>query len=163
MRVVPDGLACPCGGHGCWEQYASGPVLVREARRLAVDGLDASTLLGLGDGTPEGITSAQLAPAAQLGDPAAQAAFAIVGRWLGTGLASLAAVLDTGRFVVGGGVCEVGELILQPIRAAYLQVLSAAKFKPVAPIHLAELGSHAGLVGAAELARTKTRNRGMLR
>ena len=35
MQVVPDGRRCECGNRGCWEQYASGNVLVREARELA--------------------------------------------------------------------------------------------------------------------------------
>ena len=34
MRVVPDGILCGCGNHGCFEQYASGSALVREARAL---------------------------------------------------------------------------------------------------------------------------------
>jgi len=35
MRVVPDGQQCGCGQRGCWEQYASGTALVREARAVA--------------------------------------------------------------------------------------------------------------------------------
>ena len=34
MQVVPDGIRCECGNRGCWEQYASGNALVREARVL---------------------------------------------------------------------------------------------------------------------------------
>ena len=36
MQVVPDGHRCPCGNRGCWEQYASGNALEREARELIV-------------------------------------------------------------------------------------------------------------------------------
>ena len=46
MRVVPDGILCGCGNHGCLEQYASGTALVREARAAARGGsLLAQTLL----------------------------------------------------------------------------------------------------------------------
>ena len=38
MRVVPNGILCGCGKHGCFEQYASGSALVREARSLAMSG-----------------------------------------------------------------------------------------------------------------------------
>src|SRR6478736_6764031 len=38
MRVVPNGILCGCGKHGCFEQYASGSALVREARALAMSG-----------------------------------------------------------------------------------------------------------------------------
>ena len=32
MQVVPDGHRCQCGNRGCWEEYASGNALVRDAR-----------------------------------------------------------------------------------------------------------------------------------
>ena len=50
--------------------------------------------------------------AAQEGDPAAVDCFDEIGRWLGQGLADLAALLDPGRFVIGGGVAEAGDLLL---------------------------------------------------
>ena len=34
MQVVPGGQRCECGNKGCWEQYASGNALVREARSM---------------------------------------------------------------------------------------------------------------------------------
>ena len=40
MQVVPDGLPCECGNHGCWEQYASGRVLTRRGREAAVSGTE---------------------------------------------------------------------------------------------------------------------------
>ena len=38
MQVVPDGRLCGCGHRGCWEQYASGTALVRDARAEAAEG-----------------------------------------------------------------------------------------------------------------------------
>lgn len=38
MTIVPGGHRCECGNRGCWEQYASGNSLVREARELAASG-----------------------------------------------------------------------------------------------------------------------------
>ncbi|HZI95890.1 MAG TPA: ROK family protein, partial [Actinomycetales bacterium] len=53
VRVVPDGIRCPCGQRGCWEQYASGSALVREARALArSSALSASALVELAGGDP---------------------------------------------------------------------------------------------------------------
>ena len=37
MTVVPDGRLCACGNRGCWEMYASGRALARDARELAAD------------------------------------------------------------------------------------------------------------------------------
>ena len=53
LNVDPGGRPCACGNRGCWEQYASGNALVREARYLASERrAEAETLLDLGDGTP---------------------------------------------------------------------------------------------------------------
>ena len=102
---VPDGRLCGCGKRGCWEQYASGNALLREARELAAERrTEAEVLLSLGDGTPEGVKGKHVTEAARAGDPVALEAFETVGRWLGTGLADVASLLDPAMFVIGGGV-----------------------------------------------------------
>ena len=154
LQMVADGLMCGCGLSGCWEQYASGNALVRIARHLAgTRRADASVLLALGDGTPEGVQGAHVTAAAQAGDPVARAAFDELGGWLGRGLADLAAVLDPGRFVIGGGVSAAGDLLLAPTRESYLAHLTARAHRPLAEVVLASLGNAAGMVGAADLAR----------
>jgi glucokinase len=154
MQVVADGRLCGCGQRGCWEQYASGNALVREARERAAESRNQATvLLRMGDGTPEMITGRHVTEAARLGDEVALAAFATVGRWLGQGLADLVAVLDPGRFIIGGGVSEAGDLVLRPAREGFELLLTGRDVRPVAQVVLAELGNDAGLVGAADLAR----------
>ena len=154
---VPDGRLCGCGKRGCWEQYASGNALLRKARDLAAERRhEASELLSLGDGTPEGVTGQHITVAARLGDPVALEAFARIGRWLGTGLADIAALLDPDKFVIGGGVSEAGELLLAPTRAAFESSLVAGDHRPHALVVAAELGNDAGIVGAADLARTSS-------
>jgi glucokinase len=156
MQVVADGRLCGCGQRGCWEQYASGNALVREARELAAESRDdAAILLRMGDGTPEMITGRHVTEAARLGDKVALAAFATVGRWLGQGMADLVAVLDPGRFIIGGGVSEAGELVLAPARASFESLITGRDVRPVAQVVPAELGNDAGLVGAADLARRR--------
>lgn len=154
MQVVPDGRRCGCGQSGCWEQYCSGRALVREAREVADvwPGLGAR-LLELGGGFPEGITGPAVTQAAREGDPAALECVRIIGEALGQGLADLAALLDPGVFVVGGGVADAGELLLGPAREVFAQHLTGGPYRPHAPIVLASLGNDAGLVGAADLAR----------
>ncbi|CAB4857792.1 MAG: ROK family glucokinase [Actinobacteria bacterium] len=154
MNVVVNGRACGCGRGGCWEQYASGNALVREARALAADRRgEASLLLGLGDGTPEGVQGVHVTQAAQAGDPVAIEAFTVIGTWLGRGLADLCAILDPGTFVIGGGVCEAGDLLLVSARQTLLDKLSGQQQRPAPQVRLATLGNNAGLIGAAELAR----------
>jgi glucokinase len=154
MSIVPDGRRCACGNRGCWEMYASGTALAHDARELAaVAPVAAHRLLELAEGDPERLTGPLVTQAAREGDPAAIEIYTAMGRWLGRGLADLAAVLDPSVFVIGGGVSEAGDLLLRPARDTFAETLTGRGFRPVAEVRLAELGPEAGLVGAADLAR----------
>ena len=144
-QVVENGRPCPCGNFGCLEQYASGRALVFEARAAADSGLEEPII--------DGVTGPAVTAAAARGDAAALAAFDAVGHWLGVGIANLAAVLDPALIVLGGGVSDAGALLLGPARKAFASSLSGRGHRPLARIELAALGSEAGLVGAADLAR----------
>ena len=164
IRVVPDGRLCGCGNRGCWEQYCSGNALVAEAREFARRSPEgAIRLLQLGGGVPEGISGPVITRAATEGDPAALRCFQIVGGWLGQGLADLAAILDPACFVIGGGVSEAGDLLLDPARAAFERALTGRGRRPLAEIRVAQLGEDAGIVGAADLARVSSRANGLRR
>jgi len=155
-RVVPDGRLCGCGNRGCWEQYASGSALVAEAREFARRSPGAAVrLLQMSGGTPEGITGPGVTTAAREGDAAALRCFEIIGRWLGEGLADLAAILDPSCFVIGGGVSDAGDLLVGPARMAFENGLPGRHYRQFAEIRLAELGADAGLIGAADLARRR--------
>jgi glucokinase len=154
MCVVPGGRRCGCGNRGCWEQYASGKALVREARDIASGApLSATALLAAAGGDIGKIDGPVVTAAALAGDPAAAECFEEIGRWLGHGLAGLAAALDPSCFVVGGGVADAGDLLLDPTRRAFESTLPGRGFRPLPEIRPARLGSSAGLVGAADLAR----------
>jgi glucokinase len=153
MRVVPGGRLCGCGNHGCWEQYCSGTALVRAAQEIATQRPQDGQRLRQIAGDLDAIDGPAVMSAAQEGDPAAVDCFQEVGRWLGQGLADLAAILDPSRFVVGGGVADAGELLLGPARDTFSSVLSGRGHRPAADIVGARLGSEAGLIGAADLAR----------
>ncbi|NYH82618.1 glucokinase [Actinopolymorpha cephalotaxi] len=158
MTIVPGGHRCECGNRGCWEQYASGNSLVREARELAASGSPvAQNLLDRVGGDPLRITGPSVTEAAKDGDPVAVELLEEVGRWLGVGLANLAAAFDPGTFVVGGGVSEAGDLFLGPARDTFKRSLTGRGFRPEAQIQRAALGNEAGLVGAADLARENIR------
>ena len=141
MQVAPDGRPCECGQAGCWEQYASGRALVRAAA-LDVPGADRMSGLDVG-------------AAATRGEGWALAAFEEVGTWLGIGLAGLAAAYDPELIIVGGGLSETGDLLLDPARRAFAARLPGAAYRPEVGIVRAELGAEAGLVGAADLARVR--------
>ncbi len=153
VTLVPEGRLCACGNRGCWEMYASGRALARDARELVSESpVAAARLLALA-GSVEELDGPVVTTAAAEGDPAALSICTTMGRWLGRGLANLAAVLDPSIFVIGGGVSEAGELLLRPARAEYAHTLTGRGFRPVASVVAAALGPDAGLVGAADLAR----------
>ena len=153
MRMVPDGLRCGCGNRGCWEQYASGSALVREARELVASGTPHAARLGeLCAGDPAVLSGPDVTKAATEGDPAAVELLADLGRWIGEGAASVAAILDPELIVLGGGVSEAGALLMDPALAAFRRQLPGRGYRPEARFALASLGNDAGMIGAADLA-----------
>jgi glucokinase len=154
MQVVPSGHRCECGNRGCWEQYASGNALVREAHSMfSANSPIASDLLDRVDGVVDDLTGPLITEAARDGDPTARELLAEIGNWLGVGIANLAAAFDPGTFVIGGGVSAAGELLLAPARETFKRHLSGRGYRPEARIVAAQLGNDAGLIGAADLAR----------
>lgn len=158
--LVPLGHRCECGNRGCWEQYASGNALGREARELAAANSPvAQALLREVDGDPRRITGAVVTKLALDGDPASRELVDDVGQWLGLGIANLAAALDPGMFVIGGGLSAAGSLLIEPARRAFARNLTGRGFRPAAAVELAGLGPQAGLIGAADLSRLAPRVR----
>ncbi|MEU8249407.1 ROK family glucokinase [Nonomuraea sp. NPDC048916] len=153
MQVQPGGRPCGCGQKGCWEQYASGNALVIEARELARERPEgARILLALAGGKIEG---EEVTEAARRGDEVSLAAFDSLADWLGQGMADLAAILDPGCFIVGGGVSRAADLFIDRARKTFAERLTGNGHRPLADIRLAELGASAGVVGAADLARRR--------
>jgi glucokinase len=154
IRVVPEGHLCGCGARGCFEQYGSGNALMRHAREAIAASPDiARNLLSRGDGTIQGLTGKDITEAARDGDAVALAAFNTTGQWLGAGIATLSVVLDPECVVIGGGVIDAGEILLEPTRKALAQSMPFAGKHPYPEIIAAQLGNEAGLVGVADLAR----------
>jgi glucokinase len=152
MRLIPEGLPCGCGSHGCIEQYGSGRALLRIANEFADAG-------GVGRGLAAVRESSGTLTGTDVGrlilddDAGAIAALRQVGSALGQACASFSAILDPQVFVFGGGVAAAGEKLLDPIRTAYLEHLPARGYHPDATFAVAELVNDAGVVGAADLAR----------
>ncbi len=158
MQVVPGGHRCPCGNRGCWEQYSSGNALVREARELAAaESPVAYGIIDRVDGQIADITGPLITELARGGDAMCTELLQDIGHWLGVGIANLAAALDPGGFVIGGGVSAADELLIDPARDAFRRHLTGRGYRPEATIAKAQLGPEAGMVGAADLARLVAR------
>ena len=147
--VEPGGPPCGCGNRGCWETVASGSAITREGRAAARRHAPLAARAG---GNPDAVTGHMVVDAARDGDAVARGIITEVGRRLGEGIAGLVNVLDPATVVVGGGVGGAGDLLLEPARVAFVDVVEAAEYRPTVPIVEARLGTDSAAIGAALLA-----------
>ncbi|HVS98951.1 MAG TPA: ROK family protein [Solirubrobacterales bacterium] len=151
--IQADGPPCQgnCPNHGCVEALASGTALGREGRAAAESAPDSA----LGRLHAEGVEVDGLAvtEAALAGDETAIGVFDLIGGRLGVACASFANIFEPEAIVVGGGVIQAGDLLLDPAR----EEVRARALRPMneTPILAATLGNDAGMIGAAALARTE--------
>ena len=150
MVVDPEGPDCPCGRRGCWERFASGSALAHFGRVAAMAG-ELPAALALAGGDPQSLRGEHVTAAARAGDEASLAILDGFGRWVGIGLVNLTNLLDPELFVLGGGLVELRDLIVEPIRHWLGQLLYAPTFRPHPRLEIARLGERAGAVGAAML------------
>jgi len=136
---------CNCGNVGCLETVASGPAIVRAARRALAAGEDSS-LAGL-----DGFDARDVAAAAQAGDAVAGAVIAAVGEHLGLAASWLINAYNPALVVVGGGLAAIGDLLLDPLRAAVERHALAPALRGV-EIRASVLGPDAEVRGAVLLA-----------
>jgi glucokinase len=151
MVVDRDGIPCVCGRRGCWERYASGAGLGRMGRELAEAG-SAPRLVALAGGEPALVRGEHVTAAAADGDHSALAVMARFADWLAIGLVNLTQIVDVARFVIGGGLVEAGDVLLDPVRVAFERRAVAPDHRPPVAIVPAAMGEYAGAVGAALLA-----------
>ena len=146
-----DGPDCQgsCPGRGCVETFASGTALGREGRAAAEREPDSVLGAMLAEG--EEIDGRAVTEAALSGDATARGVFDLVGSRLGVALTSFANIFEPEVFVIGGGVIAAGDLLLEPAR----RELAARALLPMKeiPVVAAKLGSDAGMIGAAAMAR----------
>ncbi|MCP3976779.1 MAG: ROK family protein [bacterium] len=148
-RLARGDHQCECGQRGCWETEAAGPALERLAREL-IESDPHGSLAGALETRP--VAGPAISAAAVAGDPQAIALIAQVGEAFGHGLASVITMFDPDRIVIGGGLGSIGELLLDPIRRSTGAARYAGAHNPLPTIVGAELGEHAGAIGAGLLA-----------
>lgn len=154
MVVDAHGPRCPCGGRGCWERYASGAGVARLAREAAAAGR-LPTIVEQRGGDLDAVRGEDVTRAAAEGLDEALAVMDEVGWWLALGVANLAAILDCGFFVVGGGLSLASELLLPAARDHLVGLLEAGDRRPAVSLLASSLKERSGAVGAALLARER--------
>jgi len=153
FQIDPDGPQCACGERGHWEAMASGTALGALGRAHAAAG-DLPEVLARAGGVVDAIDGTLVGDAAQEGDPSALAVLRSYAHHVATGLVGLVNVFDPELVVISGGLVELGDVLLDPIRESFAGRIEGAAFRPDVAIVAAALGEDAGLVGAAALARS---------
>lgn len=143
ITIQENGPLCTCGNYGCLEAMAGGHAIARKAR----EAIESGRRTQLSSFQPEKILAVDVAAAAQRGDLVAQQIITEAGTHLGIAIASLVNLINPGMVVVGGGVSQLGDLLLDPIRKTVMErsLNSAAK---VVRITSAVLGRRASSMGA---------------
>jgi glucokinase len=154
MVVSARGAQCPCGGFGCWEQYASGGGLQRMTKEAALKG----ELPVLSDrlGGADNVRGEDVTAAAAEGLEEAVALLAEVSWWLALGLGNLVAILDAGHFVIGGGLSTASELLLPNVKAALPTLVEGFGYREEITLVTSVFGPRAGALGAALVAFERT-------
>jgi glucokinase len=142
LCVNPGGLRCVCGSRGCFEQYASGTAIATNY---------VAKIRKRGRAHDEKTTSRDVVDKARAGDRLAIDVLEEAGKWIAQAFGSMLNLLDLEACIVGGGVSEAGELLLEPIRRhlpdhCWPQIYNGVK------VVAADLRNDAGILGAAALA-----------
>ena len=144
---IHDGPICGCGDTGCMEAFASGPAIVAMAEEYTLGGKSTKyrEMANGGD-----ITPFIVAEAAKAGDPVAKRIFARIGEYIGIGMASVVNLLNPEKIIIGGGVADAGDILLEPLKETLKKraMKIAGETVEVVP---AQLGNTAGVIGASLL------------
>jgi len=150
MTMEPDGPMCGCGHRGHLETLSSGPSIARSATERIRAGEDSSLRLLLEKHTK--LSAEDVSEAAASGDALAIAVIAKAGYYVGLQISNLAHALNPEAFILGGGVTNMGELFMEPVRQSVKKNILHSEYLKTMKILPAMLGDDAGIIGAMVLA-----------
>ena len=155
MSIEYNGQPCPCGRKGCWERYASATALKRLTKRVLEE--NPESILRQVVDENEGHVSGQSAfIAARRGDPIGQYVCDAYIDYLCAGIINLVNIFQPDTLAIGGGVSnEQDEQLLFPVRRIVAEQSIPCEPERRTRIVKAELGSAAGMIGAALLGKKK--------
>ncbi len=154
MVIEHDGLACPCGRIGCFEQYASATALVRQAKdALTRDREHMSKMWDLIDDNIDNVSGKTVFDAAHMDDEIALKVIDRFVEFLSCGIANLINIFQPDILCVGGGISAQGEYIIKPLVEKVEKKRYTKHSKAQTKICAATLGNDAGIIGAAILCK----------
>ncbi|SEK65680.1 glucokinase [Carnobacterium iners] len=149
ITVEPEGYACTCGKKGCLETVASATGVVRLARDFADKYAGESKLkLAIDDG--QLVTAKDVFDFAKKNDELALIIVDKVAFYLGLACGNIANILNPSTIVIGGGVSNAGQFLIDKIRN-YFDTFTFPAVRNSCEIRLAQLGNDAGVIGASSL------------
>jgi glucokinase-like ROK family protein len=150
ISVDNNGPLCHCGNRGCLEAIAAGPAIASRSLEAAMAG-KSPILMQYYENNGQILRSEDVGKASIEGDALAIEIVRESGKYIGSVLASLVNFFNPGMIVIGGGVSNIGDLLLSSIRQAVL-----SRSLPLATrdlqIVFSETGPDAGVIGAINLA-----------
>ena len=147
MIIDYNGPTCGCGNKGCLEAYASGPAIAAMGMKAVAQGL--TTRIGELCGYDlNRITPELIAQAAEAGDEIAIDIYERAGFYLGIAAANVCVAVGPRRIIIGGGVAQVGDRLLNPIRRALQERVTVMPIEQVEVVP-SQLGDNAGVIGSA--------------
>ena len=147
MIATPgEGIECGCGNRGCFMSWCSGSMIVQHIKKWINEG--GQTIMPDLAGGIEKIDSIILEKAYDQGDTMAIKALNQMIHWLGVWFYNLYVFCNVNCFVLGGGLVNMGEKLLSPVRRIFNELNN-----DVRPVYfkIAECGENCGIIGAAEL------------
>lgn len=142
-----NGPKCGCGNNGCLEAYASGPAIAAMGMKAVSQGL-TTRISELCEYDLNRITPELIAKAAREGDEVAKDIYERAGFYIGITAANICATLGPRRIIIAGGVSQVGELLLDPIRRTMRERVHIMPVEQVEVVP-SNLGDNAGVIGVA--------------
>ena len=156
MTIDLNGPRCPCGNTGCLEVMASGTAIARIALERLSRG-EASIITEITGGDSGKVTAKMVAEAARSGDYLAMAVMRTAATNLGAGIVNIVHIFNPELVIIGGGVSEAGDLILEPARQIVTERIMPDYTVRILP---ATLRDYSGLLGAVALVLANTSNKG---
>ena len=141
MCFEVDGIECPCGRKGCWEQYASTAALERKAIEAACANKD-SILYNIYAQNGNKMDGKLFFAALKAECNIAKAVYDKHLDDIAVGIGSLIKIFAPDMIVLSGGITNEGELLVKPL---------VDKLNTDIPVRISELKKDAGIVGAAML------------
>ena len=149
MVIEAGGRPCTCGRRGCFEAYASATALTSQAAKKAVQCPDS--LIGRVYAENHHVSGKDILKALKENDAAAKEVFDEYVYYLGMGLTNLINIFQPDRLLIGGGISNFGDLLLEPVRK-HIETYRYSRYSAKnTEVGMASLKNDAGLIGAAAL------------